>query len=262
MSDDHRKLYQKVAQQIVESIEKGKYSRGGRLPSERDLAEEMRVSRPTIREAMIALEILGLVEARHGSGIYVVETPPVDSRETELDVGPFELTEARRLFEGEAVALAATTITTEELAVLEELALKIAENRNEAVGERADRDFHLAIAEATRNSVIASVIENLWDLRYKSPLSANMFERARQAGIEQPVDDHWVILEALKTRDPKAAREAMHAHLDHVIDGVLDFTEMDAIERTRSEIAAKREKIRQHFERSQPTRRRAVITEA
>jgi GntR family transcriptional repressor for pyruvate dehydrogenase complex len=108
VAPETRKLYQQVASTIMGSILSGKYKPGERLPSERDLAVAFKVSRPTIREAMIALEIRGLAETRHGSGIYVSDQPTASSNPVDLDIGAFELTEARRLFEGEAAALAAT----------------------------------------------------------------------------------------------------------------------------------------------------------
>lgn len=241
--NSHRKLYQNVADAIVAAILDGRYVPGRRLPSERDLAEEFQVSRPTIREAMISLEIRGLVVARHGSGIYVAESMPADTVSPELDIGPFELIEARRLFEGEAAALAASTITDEGVARLEDLLQKMADYHDSAEGERADGDFHIGIAEATRNSAIANVIEDLWNLRNKSPLCVDIFARGRSGGVVQPVDDHRYILDALRDRDPKAAREAMHAHLDKVFQSVLNATEIDAIKRARSEIAAKRDEL-------------------
>src|SRR5260370_18213796 len=108
---DSRKLYRQVADTIMASIRSGDYKPGARLPSERDLAASFKVSRPTIREAMIALEIHSLVEARQGSGIYITDHPPSQIGADDLDIGAFELTEARRLFEGETAALAATHIT-------------------------------------------------------------------------------------------------------------------------------------------------------
>ena len=237
------KLYQRVANSIVAEIRSGKYPRGERLPPERELAEEFGVSRPTVREAMIALEIRGIVEARRGSGIYVVEAAPPETNATEQDIGPFEVTEARRLFEGESAALAAAIITDEEIAKLEELLAILEANTTSEVGERADRDFHIAIAEATRNSAIASVIETLWDMRYKSPMCMKMFDRARAAGVQPRFDDHSQILNALKARDPQAARAAMRSHLDRVINSMLSATETDALERARSEFAAKREEL-------------------
>lgn len=237
------KLYQRVANSIVAEIRSGKYPRGERLPPERELAEEFGVSRPTLREAMIALEIRGIVEARRGSGIYVIDVSLSDANEAEPDIGPFEVTEARRLFEGESAALAAAIITDEELGKLESLLKILAANTTSEVGERADRDFHIAIAEATRNSAIASVIENLWDMRYKSPMCMKMFDRAREAGVQPRYDDHSEILRALKARDPQAARAAMRSHLDRVINAMLTATETDALERARSEFAAKREEM-------------------
>jgi GntR family transcriptional repressor for pyruvate dehydrogenase complex len=239
-----RKRYQQVADTLAQQIRSGAFKPGDRLPSERDLAEQFGVSRPTLREAMIALEIQNLVEARHGSGIYVTHAPKVETPGPELDIGAFELTEARRLFEGEACALAATIITDAELAELDSLIqAMIDENAQDAMGETADRQFHMNIARATRNSAIVTVVENLWDLRYKSPLCSAMLKRAREVGVRPLVDDHRVIYTALKARDPKAARAAMHEHLGRVIENLLHATELDAMNRARSEVDAKRKEI-------------------
>ena len=237
------KLYQKVANAIVELIRNGSYPPGTRLPPERELAEEFDVSRATIREAVIALEMRGITETRRGSGIYVVEAPLAETNTVELDVGPFEVTEARRLFEGESAALAATNITDEELANLTGLLERINANVSNETGERADRDFHIAIAEATGNAAIARVVETLWDMRYQTPLCRKMFDRAREAGIQPRVDDHMDILVALRAPDPKAARKAMHNHLDRVIQSIFSATETEAVQRARSEVASKREQM-------------------
>jgi len=229
LGSDTRKLYQQVASAITGSIVSGKYQPGERLPSERDLAVAFKVSRPTIREAMIALEIRGLAETRHGSGIYVTDQPAA-STNTDLDIGAFELTEARRLFEGEAAALAATQISDE---CIRELELIIAEMEDEnARGQQdwtADRRFHIAIARATRNTAIATVIENLLDMRHESPLCVYMLERARRVGVQPRVSEHRRILVALRKHDPKAARNAMRDHLARVIEDVLAATGPDAL---------------------------------
>src|ERR1700694_1745394 len=109
-----RKLYRQVADAIMASIESGEYARGARLPSERDLAASFKGSRPTIPEAMIALATRGLVEAQQGSGIYVTDQPQAHIGADDLDIGAFELTEVRRLFEGEAAALAGFISTGEQ----------------------------------------------------------------------------------------------------------------------------------------------------
>jgi GntR family transcriptional regulator, hexuronate regulon transcriptional repressor len=241
----NRKLYQKVANAIAASIQSGLYPPGERLPPERELAEKLDVSRPTIREALIALEIRGIVEARRGSGIYVIQAAPAQAAAAndDLDVGPFEVSEARRLFEGESAALAAAIITDEELAELEKLLEAIGANVDNELGERADRDFHIAIAEATQNPAIATVVETLWDMRYRSPLCKLMFDRARRAGSKPRLDDHREIFDALKARDPKAARSAMRAHLDRVINALLTATETDALEKAKSEMDSKRKEL-------------------
>jgi len=241
LTPDTRKLYQQVAGTIMASITSGQYKPGERLPSERDLATAFKVSRPTIREAMIALEIRGLAETRHGSGIYVTDQLPVPEGAGDLDIGAFELTEARRLFEGEASALAATTITEE---CLEELQLIVGEmadeNARNEQGWTADRRFHIAIARATRNTAIAQVIESLLDMRHKSPLCVYMLERARRVGVQPRVSEHRRILVALRKHDPKAARNAMRDHLARVIEDLLAATEPDAFKGTSPRSVKKR----------------------
>ena len=236
-----RKLYQQAAAAIAALIQRGDYRPGQRIPSERELAEEHNVSRPTIREALIALEVTGLVRSRHGSGIFVVDSPPAGALSLSLDIGAFELTEARRLFEGETAALAALSITDDDLDRLDALIAQMErENLEKVAGERADREFHLVIARATGNSAILSVIESLWDARYSSPLCAHMLDRARSAGVQPRIDEHLVIIKALRERDSAAARLAMRDHLERVIDGLLAATEIDALERARAEVEEKR----------------------
>jgi GntR family transcriptional regulator, hexuronate regulon transcriptional repressor len=239
------RLYQQVAATIERSIAEGRYQPGQRLASERDLAEEFGVSRPTVRRAVIALEMRGLLESRQGSGVYVrrvAAVTPAPARE--LDIGAFDQAEARRLFEGEVAALAATLITDEELAYLESL---VAEMTNEKAtkeqSELADRQFHATIARATRNAAIVRVVENTWDLRYKSPLCMQMLDRARDVRRRPLKDEHQEIIESLRTRDPKAARTAMQAHLGGLIENLLLTAELQELEQTRERLAAKREEI-------------------
>ncbi|MBC9032851.1 FadR family transcriptional regulator [Sphingomonas sp. JC676] len=241
------KLYQRVAASIADGIEGGRWSPGTRLPGERDLAEEYKVSRPTIREAMIALEMKGWIEARHGSGLYVTKRDHGSGRREDalnFDVGAFDLTEARILFEGEAVALAAVSITDEQLAELDGLLAEMAVNEtNEPALLDADHRFHLAIANATGNAAIRSVVEYLWELRTKSPLCANMFARAQRSGVTPRVEEHRPIYEALRSRDPNAARNAMRLHLRGVVDDLLEATELEVMERARSELTAQRDSV-------------------
>lgn len=242
-STDSARLYQQVAASISGAIADGTYQPGHRLPSERDLADEFGVSRPTVRRAVIALEMRGLLEARQGSGVYVrLDQPPPPAKD--LDIGAFEQAEARRLFEGEAAALAATLITDEELAYLETLVTEMnSEVATKEQSELADRQFHISIAAATRNVAVARIVETTWDLRYRSRLCMQMLEKARHVRKRPLRDEHQEIVEALRTRDPKAARAAMQAHLGGLIENLLLTAELEAIERTRESLAAKREEI-------------------
>ena len=234
------RLYQTIARQLLEVFVSGRYKPGDRLPTERELAIQYNVSRPTIREAIIALEVQGFVEVRVGSGAYLKGLPD-NNAPADFDVSAFELTEARLLLEGEAAALAAPQITDEELATLEQLIEEIArENERNAGTEIADHQFHMTIARATRNSALVNLIDNLWSFRAKSPETALLYAKARSANIKPVVDEHRVILDALRTRDPSTARAAMRAHLTAVLDSLLFATEEMVIEQARKASASRR----------------------
>lgn len=238
------KLYQRVAQDVEQGIRTGHYAAGSRLPAERDLAEQFKVSRPTIREAMIALEIRELVEVRHGSGVYVAESLPIDRLPAELNVGAFELIEARLMFEGEAAALAATVMSEDEVAAIGAILARM-ESLDPASAEELalDRQFHMAIADGTQSSLVAQTIEHLWDLREQSPLCRHMFEQARRLGINPRPDEHRQIYEAIIARDGDRARQAMRAHLMRVTEDLLAVTELELIEQAKREIGEKRRRI-------------------
>jgi DNA-binding FadR family transcriptional regulator len=235
-----QKLYQQIARQIAAAIAAGRYAPGDKLPSERELADDFGVSRPTIRDAMIALEFQGLVEARQGSGVYVNAAPQNPEDTTESEVSALELTEARRLFEGEACALAAAIIRDEQLALLDRLATDMAGNGAPEEIERLEQEFHLAIARATGNAAITAGVDDLWTLRQQSPSCAKTLRRARVDGGGDFVGEHRKIVAALRERDPKAARQAVHGHLTQVINDLLALAELDAVEQTRQKMAEQR----------------------
>jgi DNA-binding FadR family transcriptional regulator len=241
---DNRRLYERIAQKLAESIARGEYGIGQRLPSERDLAQSCEVSRPTIREAIIALELDGLVEVRTGSGVYVINREPPGGKAGVTDIGPFELLEARRSIEGEATALAAARIDDAQLAELADLVTEMrTENEHDVVlSEDADRRFHELIARATQNSGMIAAVQMLWDARARSPQNRSLSTKVRASGIKPRIDEHAAILKALKQRDPDAARHAMREHLSRVIDALLKATEVQEMERTRAQIAEQRKR--------------------
>tara|TARA_Y100001956_G_C4129552_1_gene192732 strand:+ start:317 stop:1018 length:702 start_codon:yes stop_codon:yes gene_type:complete len=224
-----RRLYIDVAGQIEALIRKGEIKPGERLPSERDLASSFEVSRPTIREAMIALELAGLVEIRTGSGIYALHISKESGPNGIDDVpGPFEVLEARLLIESEAVSLAAARITKEQLASLEGALLVMSNtDSTEKEKESADELFHCTIAAATGNSAISSCVKWLWELRNQSVLSSTFHQRVRDLGVHPYADEHRKILNALKLRDPVRARAAMHNHISNAIEQDMSVLEVD-----------------------------------
>lgn len=235
------RLYQTVAEKITRSVSAGDYAVGERLPGERELAQMYEVSRPTIREAIIALEIDGLVEVRIGSGVYVLSAVP-RGKAVPRDIGAFELTEARLLIEGESAALAATQVTDAELRELEALISEMARGngRGDGSAEIADRKFHEAIAAITRNGAMAASVEQLWTIRNRSPQCVRTFEKSRGKGHHPVVEEHEAIVAALRARNAGEARAAMRAHLGRVLDYLLDATEVEAIEEARAQMAARR----------------------
>ena len=238
------RLYQDLARRLVSELAAGRYPPGSRLPGEREMALQYNVSRPTVREAIIALEVQGRVEVRLGSGAYVLHQ--AGERDVPgFDISAFELTEARLLFEGEAAALAAAQITDEEVAEIEALVREIArENQAPHSTEKADRAFHLAVARASRNTAILQTIERLWDLRSGSAEAALLHEKARTANVKPVVEEHSAVLAALRARDPVMARTAMRTHLSAVLDSLLFATEEKAVETVRRAIEAQRERCR------------------
>lgn len=224
-----RRLYLDVANQIERLIKSGEIKPGERLPSERNLATSFHVSRPTIREAMIALEIAGLVEIRTGSGIYALApNASSDNGLADEGPGPFEVLETRLLVEAETASLAATRITDEQIAELA-TALKDMEREDSegTVTEQADQKFHCIIAEGSHNSALASIVNWLWELRNKSKISTLFHQRVREKGVHPSLEDHRRIFKALQSRDPLRAREAMRAHIANALESDIDLLEQE-----------------------------------
>jgi len=236
------RLYLAVVAQLQKAIESGVYPVGGRLPSERELSDELGVSRPVVREAIIVLESRGFVQTRHGAGVFVQsDLAAANTTALDADAGPFEVVEARRLLEGEIAGLAAGIASDRQIAELQRLVDRMGDmSLDEDVREKADRTFHIALARITENDVLVGIVEMLWDLRYKSPLCEYFFRRAREAGMAPAVDEHEKVLEALKSHDAEAARRAMRDHLTRVTENLLIATEEDVRDRARLRVEERR----------------------
>ncbi len=211
-----QRLYQKVAGQIAGLIRAGELQVGSRLPPERDLSKRLGVSRPTIREAMVALEISGLVEVRTGSGIYIAA--PGNETLFNFDAGPspFEILAARKLIEPEVAALAATCITEPELLKLKDSlsALELAEDHRHSLGP--DHEFHAIIAAATGNTILVSIVDSLWERMFGPIFEALSIRTGLPQNVRMTLNDHIAIYQRLVARDAEGARQKMREHLEHV----------------------------------------------
>lgn len=217
-----QRLYRQIAEQVRSLIAGGEFAGGSRLPAERDLAKQLGVSRPSVREALIALEVEGWVEVRTGSGVYVLDRTAKSAKadRTHAQVpptewGPLELIRARRVVEGEIAALAAVQGKRKDTDAMARAidAMRADADRN-VMPLDGDRAFHTSIVQACGNVVLIETVQGFWDSR-RGPL----FERL--GGYFETVDswrsaiaEHEVIHAAIRARDAQAARAAMHDHLD------------------------------------------------
>ena len=214
-ASDSRRVYQQIADQVLQLIDSGEFAVNTRLPSERDLAEQFKVSRPSVREALIALEVMGFVQIKMGSGVYVCKASPRKPRAPVKEFAPFELIQARALIEAEIAAQAAINRTDAQLHELEQrlqdMSIRSAQQKNPLA---ADREFHAVLARATGNQVLASLVEQLFDARMGVLFSrlANYFDT--QATWEQAIKEHRAVLRAVKAQDPERARLAMRHHME------------------------------------------------
>ncbi|QYO77230.1 FadR/GntR family transcriptional regulator [Devosia salina] len=223
----NRKLYIQIADQIRDQILQGAVEPGRQLPSERDLATDLGVSRPTVREALIALEVAGLVEVRVGVGAFVKRRE--DGRLTlpELSSSPLEVTAVRRLLEPEAAALASQNISPESTARLAETLRKM--RAETAAGQWSfdtDRILHMTLADACGNAVLRELLDGLWKAR-GDEVDTRFHQHLLEVGEVRAdiLADHEAIVAAVVSGNAEAARTAMARHLQFVSDAMLQAWE-------------------------------------
>jgi len=223
-----RRLYERVADQIGDLIRSGEYLPGQRLPAERDLAKTLAVSRPVVREAMIALEVAGLVEVRTGAGAFVREKPVEAPAGLNAGHSPSDLLNARMLIESEIAALAAINATAADFAnIAETIAQMTLEHDAGRPWHMWDLAFHVAVAQATGNSALADVVERLWQEQH-APVFSLLSERVHLTENWPATQQrHQDILDAIRAGKPKVAKAAVQSHLGQVLD-VLTGDEVDA----------------------------------
>ncbi|AIQ98931.1 GntR family transcriptional regulator [Pluralibacter gergoviae] len=239
---ENPRIYRQIADQLKRLIENNEFPPGSRLPSERDLAQQLQVSRASVREALIALEVIGLVDVRVGNGVIVkaqaakaaIKEPVMaqagrnqwaeidDELNIELDFNaelpPFSLLQTRRLIEPETAALAARHASPTELAAIRDaFEQNCRDNRAGSETHPGDRLFHIRIAQASGNPAYGFIIGHLLGHRYGSMFRLLQRHYTPQDMPHRSELEHRAILEAIEARDVRAARRAMKAHLDEVI---------------------------------------------
>ncbi|WP_392562968.1 GntR family transcriptional regulator [Orbus sturtevantii] len=218
------RLYQEIGNELKSLLKGGAYKIGDKFPPERDIADTFGVSRTVVREALIMLELENLITVKKGSGVYVIGLPnetlsEFDTLPEETDFGPFELLQARQLIESNIAAFAATQIVKSEI-----LALRTILEQERQILENgllddysADEMFHITIAKATKNSVLESLLDDLWRKRHASKMWHKLHSRIQDHSYRKKwLYDHEKILQALQMKDAKAARQAMWQHLENV----------------------------------------------
>ena len=212
---EQRRLYRLIADQLRQLIDRGEYAVGSRLPSERDLADRLGVSRPTVREALIALEVEGRLRIRVGSGVYVTSQKSIASSLLHTPIeGPFEVLRARAFVESAVAEEAARCATREDVARLDEILAEVGPVLTIEHWIDLDRRFHRAVAMPLGNVVLLRTVGELFDQRinpYFAQLSRHICNDStrRVAHVE-----HVAIRDAIAARNPARARSAMRDHLE------------------------------------------------
>jgi DNA-binding FadR family transcriptional regulator len=232
-----QRLYRQIAEQLRAGMLSGEFAVGSRLPAERDLSKQLSVSRSSVREALIALEVEGWVEVRTGSGIYVLDRSNINAIHTiaakaintpdnalfegknqeglKAEWGPLELIRARRVVEGETAAIAALQAKRKDIdAMCKALRMMQTEAADGVLPLDGDRAFHTAIVQASGNEVLIDTVQSFWDSR-RGPIFERLvgyFETLQS--WQAAIAEHSAILEAIQAHDAAAARTAMHAHMD------------------------------------------------
>lgn len=227
------KISSAVVRQIEEMILRGILRPGERLPSERDMAARMGVSRPSLREAVAALQDQGLLTIRHGAGVYVAEvlgsafSPALVRLFARHDEAVFDALSFRRDMEGLAAERAARHASDADLKVIDTVFSRMQAASDPAAEAGLDADFHTAIVEASHNVVLLHMMRSIYDLVREGVFFNRQVLFERNVTRDMLLDQHRDVNSALQARDPVAARKAVEAHLDYIQSAVRDHRQAE-----------------------------------
>jgi GntR family transcriptional repressor for pyruvate dehydrogenase complex len=219
------KLADTVVHQIEQLILRGILRPGERLPSERDLAEKLGVSRPSLRDAIADLAERGLLVSRAGSGIFVAEmlgsafSPALTQLFSSHDEAVFDYISFRRDMEGLAAERAATFGSETDLKLIDTILAKMEAahlKRDPSDEAQLDAEFHMAIIEASHNVIMLHMLRSMFDLLRQGVFYNRQVMFKNRMTRDQLLDQHRAINAAIQARDPVAARAAVAAHMAYV----------------------------------------------
>ncbi|AJJ12314.1 bacterial regulatory s, gntR family protein [Yersinia rohdei] len=227
-----KRPYQEVGHALRQMINRMNSAVGDKLPPEREIAQMLDVSRAVVREALIMLELEKLIEVRKGSGIYIIALPDqkhsMDNADVQNAAGPFELLQARQLLESNIAEFAATQATPADIANMRRALSCERDELKTDEDETGDREFHLAIAQATHNSMLVELLKQSWAWRENNPMWLTLHTRITTKGYRKEwMTDHQLILAAMIKKDPAAAKAAMWQHLENVKQRLLALSDVD-----------------------------------
>jgi GntR family transcriptional repressor for pyruvate dehydrogenase complex len=214
-----KRVYEDIVQQIHHLIQKGKLKRGDQLPTERELVDTFKVSRASVREAILYLESMKLVESRQGNGTYVIASseealvqPLASTLFLEKD-NLMDIFSIRKIIEPQVAQLAAEKATASEINELEEILQEQTRDLAEGLNlTKTDSEFHNLLTQTAKNRVLERLLLTILDL----------LEHTREKYLQvdgraqQSLKGHQEVLSAIKARNPVAARKAMRRHLEEV----------------------------------------------
>jgi len=217
---ESKRLYQQISELLLRSIDDGTFAVGSYLPPERELADQLKVSRTSVREALIALEVAGRVSVRVGAGVQVLPPSAQAAKPkaaAEAPIGPLDLLDARLVVEPETAALAARHASAEDVARLQNWCVEMGnEYRGASRKHVADRAFHLDIARISGNAALELTVATLWDQRRTALQERFESIFATPEGFEATERDHQALVDAIGAHDVRGARGAMKKHLERV----------------------------------------------
>lgn len=221
---ERKKSYMLIIDQLKHLINTGELQIGDKLPPERILAQEFGVARPTVREALSALEVLGIIDVQVGSGAYVMKVPQEGSAQTlsqlEAESSPLELFEIRLAIEPLSAAKAAENATEEDLAHIRAIVNDMEQDvRQNIFSLEKDRQFHRGLAQASKNAHVLEIMQYLIHAMQKPVWQKYIMKNiAIEGHKEKYVRNHRMILEAIEAQDSERAQAAM---LEHLQGGIL-----------------------------------------